>query len=169
LHSKLHELVSLGKLPIWFKQCTPPICPACLFAKQTRRKWRHKNDTSRSLQDLAVNTPGSLTFADQMVSTTTGLVPQSTGKLTKCRYCATTVFVDSHSDYTHVFLQENTTMDLTFDGKLDYERQASTCLGSVSKVIVLIMGVCRCCLAGFLYCIKTVISILWRWCGTQNP
>jgi hypothetical protein len=31
------------------------------------------------------------------------------------------IFVDSHSDYSHVFLQEDFTMD-----KLDYEHQAST-------------------------------------------
>jgi hypothetical protein len=124
-HSKLQELVTLGKLPLRFKQCTPPICPACLFAKQTRTKWCHKNDRSRSLRDLAASTSGSLTFADQMVSTTPGLIPQSTGKLTKCRFCAATIFVDSHSDYTHVFLQEDLTMDSTLDGKLDYERRAS--------------------------------------------
>jgi hypothetical protein len=37
-HSKLQELVTLGRLPLKFKNCTPPICPACLFVKQTRRK-----------------------------------------------------------------------------------------------------------------------------------
>jgi hypothetical protein len=61
-----------------------------------------------------------------MISTTPGLIPQSTGKLTNRRFCATTVFVDSHSDYTHVSLQEDLTMDTTLDAKLDYERHASS-------------------------------------------
>jgi hypothetical protein len=125
-HQRLQELVTLGKLPIRFKNCTPPICPACLFAKQTRRQWRHRNSHSRSLRELAASTPGSLTFADQMISTTPGLIPQSTGKLTKRHFCAATVFVDSHSDYTHIFLQEDLSMDSTLDAKLDYERRATT-------------------------------------------
>jgi hypothetical protein len=32
------EDITLGKLPIRFNDCTPPICSACLFAKQTRRQ-----------------------------------------------------------------------------------------------------------------------------------
>ena len=124
-HQRLQELVTLGKLPIRFKNCTTPICPACLFAKQTRRQWPHHNSHSRSLHDLAASTSGSLTFADQMVSTTPGLIPQSTGKLTKRRFCAATVFIDSHSDYTHVFLQEDLSMDSMLNAKLDYERRAN--------------------------------------------
>jgi hypothetical protein len=112
-HQRLQELVTLGKLLIRF------------FARQTRRQWHHRNSHSRSLHDLAASTSGSLTFANQMVSTTPGLIPQSTGKLTKRRFCAATVFVDSHSDYTHIVLQEDLLMDSTLDAKLDYERRTN--------------------------------------------
>jgi hypothetical protein len=56
-----------------------------------------------------------------MISSTPGLIPQSTGHLTKHHYRAATVFVDSFSDYTHVSLQEDSSMDATLDAKLDYE------------------------------------------------
>ncbi len=125
-HAHLQELVKLGKLPQRYRSCTPPVCPAFLFAKQTKRKWRHKGGGSHSLRGLAKPEPGSLTFADQMVSSTPGLIPQSTGSLTKHHYCAATIFVDSFSDYTHVSLQEDLTMDSTLDAKLDYERKLST-------------------------------------------
>jgi hypothetical protein len=124
-HTKLQDLVKQGKLPQRFRSCNPPICLACLFAKQTKRQWRYKGGKSHSLQDFATHHPGSLTFADQMISSTPGLIPQSTGHLTKCCYRAATVFVNSFSDYTHVSLQKDLSMDATLDAKLDYERQLS--------------------------------------------
>jgi hypothetical protein len=102
------------------------MCPACLFAKQTKRQWRHKGSGSHSLRNSAKGSPGSLAFADQMISSTPGLIPQSTGHLTKRRFRAATIFVDSFSDYTHVSLQEDLTMDSTLDAKLDFERKALT-------------------------------------------
>jgi hypothetical protein len=72
---------------------------------------------------VASHQPGSLTFAYQMISSTPGLIPQSTGHLTKRCYRVATVFVNSFSDYTHVSLQEDLMMDTTLDAKLDYERQ----------------------------------------------
>jgi len=121
----LQELAKQGKLPQCFHSYSPPVCPACLFAKQTRQKWHHKGSGSHILRALAPREPGGLAFADQMVSSTPGLIPQSTGHLTKCQYCAATIFVDSFSDYTHVSLQEDLTMDATLDAKLDFERKLS--------------------------------------------
>jgi hypothetical protein len=122
----LQELVKQGKLPQRFHTCTPPICPACLFAKETKCPWHHKGGSSHSLRALAACNPGSLAFADQMISSTPGLLSQSTWSLTKRQYCAATIFVDSFSDYTHVSLQEDLTMDSSLDAKLDYERKLST-------------------------------------------
>jgi hypothetical protein len=137
-HAHLQELVKQGKLPQRFHSCSPPVCPACLFAKQTKRQWRHKGSGSHSLRALSPRKPGGLAFADQMVSYTPGLIPQSTGHLTKHRYRTATIFVDSFSDYTHVSLQEDLTMDATLDAKLDFERKLST-LVLLSVVIMLIM------------------------------
>ncbi len=67
-----------------------------------------------------------MAFADQMVSLTPGLIPQSMGSLRKHRYRAATVFVDSFTDYTHVSLQEDLKLDSTLDAKLDYEQKFST-------------------------------------------
>lgn len=125
-HAHLQELVKQVKLPKCFQSCAHPICPACLFAKQTKRQCRYKGNRNHRLRDLAKRQPGSLAFADQMVSSTPGLIPQSTGSLTKRRYRAATLFVDSFSDYTHVSLQEDLTMDSTLDAKLDYEYKLST-------------------------------------------
>ncbi len=75
---------------------------------------------------LGEGVPGSLTFADQMISSTPGLIPQSTCSLTKCRYRAATILIDSFSDYTHVSLLEDLSMDSTLDSKLDFEHRALT-------------------------------------------
>jgi hypothetical protein len=122
-HTKLQDLVKQGKLSQQFRSCEPPICPACLFAKQTKRHWCYKGGKSHSLRDVASHQPGSLTFTDQMISSTPDLIPQSTGHLTKRCYRAATVFVNSFSDYTHISLQEDLMMDATLDAKLDYEWQ----------------------------------------------
>jgi len=66
-HTKLQDLVKQGKLPQRFRSCEPPICPACLFAKQTKRHWCYKGGKYHSLRDVASHQPGSLTFADQMI------------------------------------------------------------------------------------------------------
>lgn len=123
-HSQMQDLVKQGKLPKQFLTCKAPVCPACLFAKQVKRSWRHKNSSGHHLRSLAQPFPGSLTFADQMISTTPGLIAQSTGKLTNRRFRAATVFVDSYSDFTYVHLQEDLTMDSTLDSKLAYEKCA---------------------------------------------
>jgi hypothetical protein len=81
-HSQLQLLIKQGKLPKCFHNCDPPVCPACLFAKQSKRQWRQKGPY-HNLRSLDKGVPGSLTFADQMISTTPdGLIPQSTGALT---------------------------------------------------------------------------------------
>jgi hypothetical protein len=87
---------------------------------------------------LGEGVPGSLTFADQMISSTPGLIPQSTCSLTKCRYRAATILIDSFSDYTHVSLLEDLSMDSTLDSKLDFEHRALT-FGVTVKVIMLTM------------------------------
>jgi hypothetical protein len=73
-HAHLQKLVTQGVLPKQFAQCKPPVCPACLFAKQTKRPWRHKGKQDHSLRSLADSHPGSLTFSDQMYSSTPGLI-----------------------------------------------------------------------------------------------
>ncbi len=59
-----------------------------------------------------------------MISSTPGLMAQTTGKLTNRQFRAATVFVDSFSDYTHIHLQEDLTTDSTLDSKLSYEKCA---------------------------------------------
>jgi hypothetical protein len=61
-----------------------------------------------------------------MISATPGLIPQFTGSLTQPRFRAATIFVNSFSDYTHVSLQEDLTMDSTLNSKLEYEWRALT-------------------------------------------
>lgn len=112
--SQMQELVKQGKLPKCLLDCQAPVCPACLFPKQTKCPWQHKNSNGHGLRSLVDAHPGSLTFAYQMITATTG-------KLTYRRFCAATVFVDSYSDCTHIYLHEDLTKDSTLDSKLSCE------------------------------------------------
>jgi hypothetical protein len=48
-HTRLQELMMQGFLPKYFSQCTLPVCPSCLFAKQTKRPWHYKGQQGKSL------------------------------------------------------------------------------------------------------------------------
>jgi len=100
-YSQLQFLVTQGKLPKQFLNCDP----------------------THHLQCLKKGFPGSLIFADQMTSSTPGLIPQSTGSLTKRQYRAATIFVDSFSNYTHLSLIEDLSMASTLSSKLDFEQK----------------------------------------------
>ncbi len=93
-HAHFQELAKQGKISKHFQSCTPPDCPACLFAKQTNGNGikNHKDSHSHSLRALATHQPGSFAFTDQMVSSTPGLIPQSTRSLTKHILCSHYIF-----------------------------------------------------------------------------
>jgi hypothetical protein len=65
-HSQLQLLLKQGKLPKRFKNCDPLVCPACLFAKQSKQQWHYKG-SHHHLRSLGKGVPGSLTFADYMI------------------------------------------------------------------------------------------------------
>ena len=59
---------------------------------------------------------------DQIVSAQLGLIPQISGYLTNMRIWGATVFVDHVSDYTHVALMRDLTLEKTLLAKTYFER-----------------------------------------------
>ena len=89
----MFSLVEHGYLPKKFLKLKGSkfLCPACIFAKQRRRKWRSRA-TPGQLKDITPDsdTPGGLVFTDQMISKQPGLVPRQDGRHTRQRiYCVT--------------------------------------------------------------------------------
>ena len=58
---------------------------------------------------------------DQLISPAPGLVAQLTGRLTKDRYRADTVYVDQYSGFGYVHLQKGTTVEETVESKRTFE------------------------------------------------
>lgn len=113
---RIDRLLNLGYLPAFLAKCPHPICQACIYGKMTRRPWR----TKPTLDDEKSNTAtavGSTISVDQLESPILGFVAQLKGRLTKKRYRVATVFVDHHSDYLFVFLQQSTTSVETVQAK----------------------------------------------------
>ena len=59
---------------------------------------------------------------DQLVSSTPGLIGQTTGKLTTSQYHVATVFMDHFSRLDYVHLQESTGAEDTIAAKHAFER-----------------------------------------------
>ena len=57
-------------------------------------------------------------------SSTPGLIAQMTGQLTKKRYNYATVYADSYSGYSYLYLQQTPDADETLKGKLAFELHA---------------------------------------------
>lgn len=122
---RIDRLSNLGYLPAFLAKCPHPICQACIYGKMTRRPWR----TKPTLDDEISNTStavGSTISVDQLESPILGFYAQLKGRLTKSRYRVATIFVDHHSDYSYVFLQQSTTSKETVEAKHAFEQHAKT-------------------------------------------
>jgi hypothetical protein len=124
-HRQMQELAKHGRIPPRLVACNHVKCPACIFAKQTRRAWRTKGKT-KHIRRKEHNVSGAYTSVDQMESSTPGLVMQSTGNLTRARYKGATVFTDHFSNWSYVHLMQDLTLPSTLEAKLAYERAALT-------------------------------------------
>lgn len=122
---RIDRLSNLGYLPAFLAKCPHPICQACIYGKMTRRPWR----TKPTLDDEESNTStvvGKVVSVDQLESPILGFYGQLKGRLTKKRYRVATVFVDHHSDYSYVYLQQSTTSAETVLAKHAFEQHAKT-------------------------------------------
>ena len=108
--AKLHDLAKLGQIPRYLANVPAPKCAACLFGAMTRLPWRTKPSSNTKKAEIFIATaPGQVVSVDQMVSTHPGFIAQITGRLTKRRYTAATVFVDHYSRLKYVHLMESLT------------------------------------------------------------
>ena len=112
----------LGILPPRLAKCRNIVCPACMYGKQKRRPWRTKGSDPTQHKIKKATRPGQCVSVDQLESKTPGLVPQTSGILTKSRYRIATVFVDHYSDLDYVHLQESTSAEETIEGKRKFEQ-----------------------------------------------
>src|SRR5210317_790954 len=118
--AKLHNMAKQNIIPRRLAKCQPPTCSACLFAKATRRQWRHKR-RKHWTEKKQVNKPGQVISVDQLISPTPGFVAQMTGILTKKRYKCATIYVDQFSGFGYVYLQKSTDAEETIKGKRAFE------------------------------------------------
>jgi hypothetical protein len=118
----LQQAATLGILPRRISTCAAPRCPGCLYGKAKRKPWRSSNKLS-SIAKKATR-PGDCVSVDQLISSTPGLIAQSTGKLMKARYKVATIFVDHASGLDFVHLQETTNAKETVEAKDAFERFA---------------------------------------------
>ena len=116
----LRWLAQLGIVPKRLAKCRNQVCPACLYGKQRRRPWRTKAKPSSTIR--RASQPGQCVSVDQLVSSTPGLIGQTTGKLTTSRFYIATVFVDHYSRLDYVHLQESTGAEDTIEAKQAFER-----------------------------------------------
>ena len=117
---KLQLMAKQGKLKSSLARCAIPVCPACQYAKQTRKPWRQKPTKSRITKTDQLQ-PGEIVSVDQMVSPTPGLVAQMTGALTNRRYKYATVYVDQASRLSYTYLQKTASAEETIKGKIAFE------------------------------------------------
>ena len=123
--AKLKKMAQAGTIPKKFARCPAPVCSACMYAKATRRQWRHRNAINRD-NVVRPRKPGDVVSVDQLISPTPGLIAQLSGFITKERYKVATIYVDQVSRVGFVNLQRSTSAEETLEGKQAFERWAST-------------------------------------------
>ena len=83
---------------------------SCLFGRSHRQPWRY-NNTQGTIHKESETDPEYFVSIDQIVSAQPVLIPQISGYLNNMRTWGATVFVDHVSDYTHVALVRDFTLE----------------------------------------------------------
>jgi hypothetical protein len=125
-HLSFKTLQSMAKSKVILPSlatCAVPKCAACLNGKATKRVWRTRASPN-NITPAIITGPGDCMSVDQIESSTTGLIAQITGFLTRQRYTVATVFVDHYSRLSFVFLQKGTKGDETVQAKRAFEAYA---------------------------------------------
>ena len=95
-----------------------------VFGRSHRQPWRSKNTPGTIRKEINTE-PGDCVSIDQIVSAQPGLIPQIYGYLNNMRIWGATVSVDHVSEYTHVALMRDLTLDETLLAKTSFERLAN--------------------------------------------
>jgi hypothetical protein len=117
----------------------PPMCNDCCGARATRRFWRSKGVKHNQRHLKKATHPGEVISVDQLESSIPGFIGQMTGKLTRQRIVASTVFIDHASDFSYVYHQTSMTSEKTLKSEwplksLHYHMEF------ILNTIMLIMG-----------------------------
>ena len=78
---RVKQLAGTGQLPKRLLTSKTPFCAACQYGKMTRRTWRVKGDNKEATK--TATRPGQVVSADQLESSSPGLIAQLKGKLTQ--------------------------------------------------------------------------------------
>ena len=97
-----------------------------MFGKVHRKGWITKVDGRHGIRWDDDDNPGAGTSIDQLISTQSGLVPQTSGRLTRGRICGTNVMVDHFSNFIYVHLITSISGKQTLAAKKSYEWQAAS-------------------------------------------
>ena len=116
----MKHLINIGALPKRLDSVTPPPCLAYLLGKSKKRPWRSKAPIKPIRHG---DPPGYAVLVDQLVSTTPGIKPQATGRLTTTLIVGTQVFADhcSSPPFLHYQLLENFSGEETVRAKVGFE------------------------------------------------
>jgi hypothetical protein len=119
---KLQEMASLGLLPSAIARCRIPICQSCIFGSMTKQAPRTKA-TPNTITDKS-NRQGDHVLVDQLILPHPGLLGQLNGIPTKARYRVAIIFVDTHTRYTYINVQQTTNAIETLEAKKSFETHA---------------------------------------------
>jgi GAG-pre-integrase domain len=122
--NKVQRLASIGLLPSKIATCKIPVCKSCMYGMLTKQPWRTKADIKQIAP--TVTYPCEHISVDQLESPVPGLVGQLKGKPTLARYRFATVFVDSFSRASYVYLQQTSNAAETLEAKKQFESYAKT-------------------------------------------
>jgi hypothetical protein len=104
--------------------CDPPLCKACLHGKQHKRAITPTTATGSI--DILHLQPGDCVSADQLESSTPGLVPIFQGSPSTAVFRAGTLLVDHASRYLHFTPHHSTGANEAVQAKLQFELHAKT-------------------------------------------
>ena len=127
-YKEMFRLAEFGHLPKRFLRLKkkPPICASCIFSSMKRKAWKRNHERSTTVRKLEHNRPGKGTSVDQLISAQPGLVPRISGRHTRQRIQAATVFLDHYSDFSYTHLCTSTSQEETLEAKAAYEKLAAS-------------------------------------------
>ena len=121
----LLKLLKVGKISKRisrvYKQKRLPVCSSCIFGQAHRKPWRTKGGGSSNTRRPTNNELGEGVSTDQLVSAQPGLILQSSGKLTRSRIWAATIFMDHFTYFLYVHLMIDSTLESTLEPNVAYE------------------------------------------------
>ena len=98
-----------------------PVFMSCVFGMSYQCPWCNK-DKPGTIQKDDETEHGDCASIDQLVFAQPGLIPQTSGYLINMRIWGATVFIDHISDFAHVALMRDLTLDKMLLAKSSFER-----------------------------------------------